>query len=454
MNGWLRKKKLFSSEPSVATRDIVVSEKPTSNVIDITQAQQIRVLSVLLVLEAVVSYRSVPRILELFNLKTPLELPWIPHFTSVINWSLRVGLGLLRQVYPTCEPWIAIIDYSIDIGTKKALVVLRVKTQTLLQRGGAIQLQDCECIGVKVCETVNHETVCKDLEEIFAISGAPSAIVKDCDYTLAKGVRHWSAKQEKPVPVIDDIGHSMANALKVQFEKTPAYKAFTALVSHGAKCLRQTEFAFLIPPKLRTKGRFQSISKLGKWGEKMLDVFAVKGCAKKGSALDKLRTVFPHFLQMKGFIEPFALTTTIVAEVMEILKNKGLNKATYRQCYELSKTLPRNSKVKNRLQAWLKKHLKIQAELTELPLLVSSDIIESLFGNYKHIIERSPQADMNRSVLLIPALCGGRKGAIIDRALNEASQVDLERWENENIPYTIRKKRQKFFENASQKQGN
>ena len=185
----------------------------------------------------------------------------------------------------------------------------------------------------------------------------------------------------------------------------------------------------------------------------MLDVFAVKGCAKKGSALDKLRTVFPHFLQMKGFIEPFALTTTIVAEVMEILKNKGLNKATYRQCYELSKTLPRNSKVKNRLQAWLKKHLKIQAELTELPLLVSSDIIESLFGNYKHIIERSPQADMNRSVLLIPALCGGRKGAIIDRALNEASQVDLERWENENIPYTIRKKRQKFFENASQKQG-
>ena len=453
MNCWLRKKTLFASESSVATRDIVVSKKPTSNVIDITQAQQIRVLSVLLVLEAVVSYRSVPRILELFNLKTPLELPWIPHFTSVINWSLRVGLGLLRQVCPTCEPWIAIIDYSIDIGTKKALVVLRVKTQTLLERGGAIQLQDCECIGVKVCETVNHETVCKDLEEIFAISGAPSAIVKDCDYTLAKGVRHWSAKQEKPVPVIDDIGHSMANALKVQFEKTPAYKAFTALVSHGAKCLRQTEFAFLTPPKLRTKGRFQSISKLGKWGEKMLDVFAVKGCAKKGSALDKLRTVFPDFLQMKGFIEPFALTTTIVAEVMEILKNKGLNKVTYRQCYELSKTLPRNSKVKNRLQDWLKKHLKIQAELTELPLLVSSDIIESLFGNYKHIIERSPQADMNRSVLLIPALCGSRKGAVIDRALNEASQVDLERWENENIPYTIRKKRQKFFGNASQKQG-
>ena len=103
------------------------------------------------------------------------------------------------------------------------------------------------------------------------------------------------------------------------------------------------------------------------------------------------------------------------------------------------------------MQAWLKKHFKIQKELTEQPLLVSSDIIESLFGNYKHIIERSPQADMNRSVLLIPALCGRREETVINQALNGVSQVDLEKWEEENIPYTIRKKRQEFFENTSQK---
>jgi len=400
-----------------------------------------------------VSYRSVPRILEVFSKKNLIELSWIPDFTSVINWSLRIGLGLLQQVCPTCEPWIAIIDHSIDIGTKKALVVLRVKMNALLRRGGAIQLQDCECVGLNVCETVNAETICQDLDKIFTLAGTPDAIVKDSDFTLAKGVRLWSAKQEKPVPVIDDIGHSMASALKAQFEKTTAYKTFTKLISQGAKCLRQTEFAFLMPPKLRTKGRFQSISKLGKWGAKMLDVFAVKGCAKKGSALDKLRRVFPDFLQMKGFIKSFAFSTKIVAEVMEILKNRGLNKISYKECYKLSKGLPRNSKVKKRLQDWLKKHLKIQNELTELPLLVSSDIIESLFGNYKHIIERSPQADMNRSVLLIPALCGCRDEESIDRALSKASQINLEKWEKENIPYTVRKNRQEFFNNAIQKQG-
>ena len=132
--------------------------------------------------------------------------------------------------------------------------------------------------------------------------------------------------------------------------------------------------------------------------------FAVKGPAKEGSQLDRLRKAFPDFSQSREFIVRFASTTDIVSQVMEILKNKGLDRHSYKQCYELSKNLSRNSKVKKRLQDWLKKNIKLQKQLTPLPLLVSSDIIESLFGNFKHIIERSPQADMNRTVLLIPEI--------------------------------------------------
>ena len=107
------------------------------------------------------------------------------------------------------------------------------------------------------------------------------------------------------------------------------------------------------------------------------------------------------------------------------------------------------------MQAWLKKNRALQKELTSFPLLVSSDIIESLFGNFKHIIERSPQADMNRTVLLIPALCGKLKDDTITQALHKASQVDLIAWEKEHIPYTVRKKRHEFFKEIdSQKVGN
>ena len=131
----------------------------TGQVVEVTQAQEVRTLCTLLVIQAVVSYRSIPRILNLLNTETALGLGWVPHFTSVINWTLRLGLGLLKQVKPVSTPWLAIIDHSIDIGTKKALVVLRVSVAALSQRGTAIQLEDCECIGLKVCDRVNGESI-------------------------------------------------------------------------------------------------------------------------------------------------------------------------------------------------------------------------------------------------------------------------------------------------------
>jgi len=374
-----------------------------------------------------------------------LKLGWIPHFTSVINWTLRLGLGMLKQVKSIDQPWLAILDHSIDIGTKKAFVVLRVTMDALLKKGKAIELSDCECIGLKISETVNGASISLELDEIFKQAGNPTAIIKDCDYTLGKGVRLYAEKQKFPVPVIEDIGHVVATALKNEFKDSKGYKEFTELTSKGASRLRQTNLAYLTPPKLRTKGRFQSISKLGLWGDKMLQILAIKGAAKKGSMLAKLRHALPGFGRLKPFILSFAKTAKITSNIMEILKNEGLSQASYEQCQQFSKQLPRRSKVRKRLQTWLEQHISLQKQITSHPLLVSSDIIESLFGKFKHVIERSSHADMNRTALLIPALCGEMEKTKVEDAFMEVSHKDLKSWEEENIPYTMRKKRQTFF---------
>lgn len=397
-------------------------------------------------LNTVVSFRSVPKILGLFNAFTGgAGCPWIPHFTSVINWTLRLGLGLLQQVKTTREPWLAIIDHSIDIGTKKALVVLRVSVAALAARGSAIQLADCECIGLRIAEQVNGERVADDLTQIFDQAGIPQAIIKDGDYTLQKGVRLWSERQGGTVPVIQDIGHALAVALKKEFANNTRYQRFVTMTHHGAHRLRQTDLAFLIPPKLRSKGRFQSISNLGQWADNILPVFAVPGRAAQGGLLARLRTAFPGLLRLKSFIKRFATTAQVTSHVMALLKNHGLDQHHYEQCQQLAETLPKNSTVRQRLQHWLQQHLAIQQQLGDLPLLVSSDIIESLFGHFKHILERSPQADMNRTTLLIPALCGQINENTVALAFSQVRQADLAKWENDNIPYTVRKKRQAFF---------
>lgn len=203
-------------EQAVAKKSPPASAVASSS--DLTEADQVRTLCVMLVLQAAVSFRSVPRILGLFQAHARAGDGWVPHFTLAINWSLRIGLGLLQQVAPIEAPWMAIIDHSIDVGTKKALVVLRVPLAALALRGAALRLEDCQCIGLVVAETVNGKTLAQPLQAIFAQAGLPKAIAKDGDATLNKGVRLWMDQEQTTVALIEDIGHVMACALKAQFE--------------------------------------------------------------------------------------------------------------------------------------------------------------------------------------------------------------------------------------------
>ena len=142
-------------------------------------------------LQACVSFRAVPRIRDIFRASGFYPGVWVPHFTSVINCTLRLGLSRLQSGKPITDRWIAIIDHSIDIGVKKVLVVLRVPVGLLEEKGQALNLSDCECIGVHVSEKTDYETIAKQLTETFSRSGAPAAIVKDNAGNLSKGVGHW-----------------------------------------------------------------------------------------------------------------------------------------------------------------------------------------------------------------------------------------------------------------------
>ena len=54
---------------------------------------------------------------------------------------------------------------------------------------------------------------------------------------------------------------------------------------------------------------------------------------------------------------------------------------------------------------------------------------------------------MNRAVLLIPLLCGNLDEARILSILENTPHKELKKWEEENVPYTIRKQRMEFMNN-------
>jgi hypothetical protein len=404
-------------------------------------SQSTQVLCVYLLIRCGVSFRSVPRILQALVDFGILREFWIPKFTSVINWTLRLGGNLLRQVGVIDDPWIAIMDTSIDIGIRKAVVILRVRLAALGERGSAIALQDCQVIFLKVVESCTGEVISKCLESAFNVAGRPVAILKDGGKDLEKGTSMYREENhcKNALWIIADLGHVIANALKSEFAKTVGFKRLLALVYGGAKRLRQTNAAIFLPPKLRTKGRFQGISRLAEWAIWILDLMAVQGQVQESSLLAALRKGFPKLPRLRAFIEKFAITCKVMNELQDLLKNKGLIQETYRQSLLILSQLPEHSHTRQTAQKWLDRTLGIQCRLaiSQTPLLVSSDAIESLMGRLKSILGRSPTGELNRMTLILPALCGQVTPESIATALSQTAHMDLLKMEDDVIPKTL-----------------
>lgn len=420
----------------------------STQLIETSSPIELRTLCVSIVIGGIVSFRSVPRILGVFQSFGGALFP-IPHFTSVIHWSLRAGVAVFSQVSRVSGPWIAIIDCSIDIGTRKALVVLRISLEALQNKQGAVGLQDCECIGLKISTKWNGTLVNEALKEIFDNAGRPIAILKDGGTDLNKGVQLYrETENAKQIIIIDDVGHVTANALKAEFSKQTAFVKFLNILRKGAARIRQTDLAWLLPPKIRTKGRFQGITEVAEWAQKLLNVMGGQGRAKESSELNLLRRSFNGLAQLREFLGRFCGACEISEKFLKIMKQKGLNQETYREAKNHLLQMPENSTVRLRLQSWLDKHLHIQCRLGvgQLPLLVSSDVIESLFGKFKTVIQRNPNAELNRLVYIIPLLCGKHSKGDLNYALQNCSHQQMLDQIEKTIPQTLRQQRHRILE--------
>ena len=353
-------------------------------------------------------------------------------------------MALFNQVVPLPEPWVALIDSSIDIGTRKALVVLRVPLRALHKKGDALGLQDCECVGLEISPTWNGQRVSEALARTFSRSGVPAAILKDGGSDLKKGVQLLAQQHpDKPIQGLEDVGHFAANLLKARFGKTRSFAAFLAIVSRGASRIRQTDLAWLLPPKLRTKGRFQGITQLANWAHRVLELLGNKQRTLSPAEAGKLRQAFAGLSALRPFLSSFCHACSVTELFLKLLKTRGLNETTCQEAQDLLARLPAQSKLRTGLSAWLDKHLRIFRTLSipNSSLPVSSDPIESLFGKFKTIVQRNPHAELNRLLFVIPLLCGHHSPEAIHQALSQCSHSQMLSRIKEIVPPTLRQLR-------------
>lgn len=437
---------LREARDAAARAPVPVSRPPSRN--------DVRVVVVLVFAIGLIPCNALARCFEVLCRAGWLAVTSIPHPSSVVNWVARAGLGRLMSVGRVAFPWIAVIDSSISYGKAKMLVVLRVPLAHFALGKGAVGLADVECVGLSVRESWTGEDVKEQLSRIFDIAGLPAAIVKDQGADLKRGVA-LLLKERKGIVVIRDVGHVFALLLKHEYEKNPVFVRFLKLIDSARARLCHSDLAALRPPKIRAKGRFQGISRVVDWATRMAELLAGSGRPARGGLRERLTHAMPKLCAMRFFFTRFSRDCAALNAVMELLKTKGLNQETYKAAVALLAPLPARSRMKCAALTWLDETLRMHCRLGigQTPLVVSSDVIESLYGIVKMILERSPAPEFGTLSLATPLFCGNLTEHVVREALERCPHQRLTEWKSSNLAHTKRRVQSRLLDEVRRKPG-
>ena len=224
-------------------------------------------LTLRLYLQVALGSRGVARVLQL--LPTPLAAP---SHTTVLNWLYRCGLSVLNRAVERCSDWIWIADHTLAIGPLKCLVILGIPASTLAAVGYRPRHHDLQVLAVECTVQSTGAWVAAVFARVAQRCGAPLQIVADAGSDLRKGITVF---QESAPSCIDtyDISHAIANLLKRELGVDTHWTAFLHHCRTTLAAWQQTDLAFLLPPRQRTKARFMNLDAHIAWAQRLLAYF-------------------------------------------------------------------------------------------------------------------------------------------------------------------------------------
>ena len=227
-------------------------------------------LAVAFVVSSLNSFRGAARNFTLLGQYCTLASP---SYSSIRQWVLRVGLYELQRRRENRSDWLFIIDMTLELGSRKCLVVLGISQarwqQLVKQAQGKLSYQEMEVLAMEVMNQTKGEAIYQVLEQVTSRVGVPLQIVSDHGSDLKKGIRLYKEAHSQ-VLVTYDVTHQSARLLKEELEKDESYQTFAQRCARTRQQLQQSPLSFLMPPTQRAKARYFNVDSLLEWATKVL----------------------------------------------------------------------------------------------------------------------------------------------------------------------------------------
>lgn len=361
-----------------------------------------------------------------------------PSFWTIRLWVLRVGLYELARAKVHADDWVLIVDATVAVGQHKAVVVLGVPLWQMEQRGFNLGHQDVVSLAIRIVTSCNGAVVQEALAAATQAVGVPSLIVSDGGSEVKKGVSLFQA--EHPEVVWNyDLSHRFALLLEKELGAQAWWAQFMTQTGQCRQECQQTAWSHLQPPALRVKARWLNVKPVVTWALKVI------GYGQRHRLRDG------PFARLFGWLEAYekplqeALQMiTLLEETSRLIKHEGLNRRQVRRCDQKIRQLKTTGRV--RCLGYLVMGFlweQVAALKSGQTFLDCSDVLESLFGKFKALVERSPLRAITESVLLLAALTSSRTEAVIREAMETVSAAEVRSWFTANGEPSLLAKRRR-----------
>lgn len=366
-------------------------------------------------------------------------------------WLLRVGLYELRRPKEVADDWVWIIDHTIQVGRGKCFVVVGVRgaawqaLRIAPQATGALSPTDLSVWKIELVEKSDGPTVERQLTELAHETGqVPRAILSDCGGDLNAGVAAFAAAHPRTL-VVKDLPHFAANALKKELSDDPDWTRFLADANRSKTRLRQTKFAFLLPPDLKSKARWMNLDPLIAWSENVLRFLDsprdVPGVTLTTAELNEtLAWLAGH----RDHVHRWSEMLAVVESSLRYIRQQGYHAAASQELRDtLSSWLSQPHTPAGRMANRLVDYVAEQS--AAIPpgehVLATSEVLESLLGKGKQLQGEQSRGGFTKMVLGIAASVVKLTNDTVTQALTAIRVRDVTTWLTQFLPVSIQAQR-------------
>jgi hypothetical protein len=403
------------------------------------------------VLRAATSLRAASAVLQMFQGLIP-HLEQRPSANTGQMWLLRIGLYEITRPKEQADDWVWIVDHTIQIGSLKCLLVMGCHLRVWQADRRPLEHQDLEVLALEPVAESNGEVVCKQLQQLVAVTGEPRQIVSDRGSDVKSGISQF-CQQHEGTAQVQDIAHEAALVVKKELEADERWGRYETALGRSKAKLQQTALAHLIPPRAKAKARYMNLEELVAWGQKTLTYL---------DAPTKVETpAVPQeeFEERLGWLRPYreALAEwggvmAVVSQTLVYVRKHGYH-ADAEQELAVQHPPATETSMPGRVATALRQVVATESAKARPGerLIGSSECLESLIGKGKRLEGQQSKGGFTKMVLGMAAAVVKPTQEYLTAALAKIKVKDVYQWCKSHLGESLQSLRRKAF--ASPKPG-